>query len=263
MIRQTAISIGALGIVSACGCSVSWQDANKLATYKTPISSEMVGLANSVSIETRAGDVLLESTQAEPRIVGKIHATTQARADATTISTVVNGDTLEISVNWPDGKRKSSEGCDLLVYLPTMTGVSIDTSAGDVFVKDMAGHMDIHSSAGDIEIHDHNGAVTARGSAGDIDFWDVNGVVDVKTSAGQISLHRVGAPATVKTSAGDIYVILNQGSTGTLSASTTVGDVELAGTGFKSSGSVQITPEGPTSRFESSAGDIEVIVESE
>lgn len=263
MIRQTALSIGALGLVAVTGCTSHWQHANKHATYKALIPSETVDAAHSVSIVTRAGDVLLESTDDGPKVVGKVRATTQARADATTVSTAIDGDTLQITVNWPDGKRKNSEGCDLLVYLPTMTGVTIDTSAGDVFVKDMAGLLDISSSAGDIEVHDHDGAVKARGSAGDIDFWDVSGTVDVETSAGQISLHRVGAPATVKSSAGDIYVILNKGSAGTLSASTTAGDVSLIGTGFKSSGTVQISDDGPNSRFETSAGDIEVVIESE
>ena len=263
MIRQATLSIGALALITASGCSASWQSASKLATYTAPLSADTISQAESVSIETKAGDVLLEPAEHGPKVVGKIRARTQERANATTISAVINEGTLEITVNWPEGKRKKSESCDLLVYLPTMTGVSIDTSAGDIFVKEMAGNMDIQSSAGDIEVHDHDGSITARTSAGDIDFWDITGPVDVVSSAGDISLHRVGAPAQAKTSAGDVFVILHADATGTIKASTSAGDVSLAGTHFSAkSGSVVLTDEGPTSWFVTSAGDVEVTVGS-
>ena len=266
MNRRIALSIGALALITASGCSGSWYNADNLATYEASLTPEVVGQAESISIETKTGDVLLEPTAGEPKVVGKIRARTQERADATTISTIINGDILEISVNWPNGKRKNSESCDLLVYVPAMTGIGIDidAAAGNIFVKDMAGPINIQSSAGNIEVRNHNGGITARTSAGNIDFWDVADAVDVKTNAGDISLRRVGAPALAKTSAGDVYVVLHADATGALEASTSAGKVSLLGTKFKSkNGSVSITDDGPTSRFKTIAGDVEVSIESQ
>jgi len=67
----------------------------------------------------------------------------------------------------------------------------------------------------------------------------------------------------VKTSAGDVSAVLNANATGTIEASTSAGDVSLAGTHFSAkSGSVVLTDEGPTSWFVTSAGDVEVTVGS-
>lgn len=262
MIERTTIAACAVGLTFAGGCSSKWHNANERATYAVPITEGSLESVESITIRTRAGDVLLEPTKGEARVVGKVRATTRERADATTISANIVGDTLEISVNWPDGKRKDNEGCDLLVYVPTRNGVTIDTSAGDVFVKGMAGPMHIESSAGNVEVHGHEGDVTVRTSAGDIRFWDIAGTADVKSSAGNVALHGIAAPSQVRTTAGDIYIKFHEDTAATIEAETSVGGIRFDGEVVQGHSATTTIGTGDTntSRIKTSAGDIDVVI---
>lgn len=258
--RTTLTAACAFGLAISGGCSSGWYGAKERATYTLPMAAGTVESVESVVIRTRAGDVLIEPSEGEPKVIGKVRARTRERADATTVSADIVGNTLEISVNWPEGKRKDNEGCDLLVYVPTMYGVTIDTTAGDIFVKGMAGPLTIDSSAGDIEVHGHDGNVAVHTTAGDIRFWDITGTADVKSTAGDIKIHGVAAPSYVRTSAGDVYIRFHEGTSATVEASTSAGDISFNGDeirGNQGTGTIGGGSE-TTSRVRTSAGDISV-----
>ncbi|RNC80672.1 MAG: hypothetical protein ED559_02375 [Phycisphaera sp.] len=258
--RTTLTAACALGLVVTGGCSWGWYGAKERATYTLPVAAGTIDSVESVVIRTRAGDVLLEPAEGEPKVIGKVRARTRERADATKVSADIVGDTLEITVNWPGGKRKDSEGCDLLVYVPAMNGVTIDTTAGDIFVKGMAGPLTIDSSAGDIEVHGHDGDVAVHTTAGDIRFWDITGTADVRSTAGDIALHGVAAPSYVRTTAGDVYIKFHEGTSATVEASTSAGDISFNGIEIRGNQGTGTIGDGAetTSRVRTSAGDISV-----
>lgn len=253
------VSMGALP-----GCTSEWNYANERATFELPLDASLVDGASSITIHTVAGDVLLERAEGEPRVVGKVRATTRERADTTAVHASRHENDLQISVHWPGDERENSEGCDLLVYVPVMDGVDIDTSSGDVFVKAMKGPLTIRSSSGDVEIRDHEGTILVRSSSGDIEAWDVSGTADVEASSGDIGLHGVSAPSRVKTSSGDIYVKFHKGVSTMIDAETSSGDIHVEGREYELDEVTHtIGAGGETSTLRTSSGDIDVVLSGE
>lgn len=255
----TLLSMGALP-----GCTSEWNYANERATFELPLDASLVDGASSITIHTVAGDVLLERAEGEPRVVGKIRATTRERADTTAVHASRHENDLQISVHWPGGERENSEGCDLLVYVPVMEGVDIDTSSGDVFVKAMTGPLTIRTSSGDVEIRDHDGSLLVRSSSGDVEAWDVTGTADVEASSGDVSLHRVSAPSRAVTSSGDVYVKFHKGVSTMIDAETSSGDIHVQGREYERDEVTHaIGTGGEKSVLRTSSGDIVVVLSGE
>ncbi len=262
MLKQAGIVAGLTGLAMSAGCSYNWGSARFTSRELVTLNETQVAGARSVLIQTAAGDVILEETSGPSTIEAHIRAQTQERADETTVAGALGDDgRLEISVVWPDGKRRENEGCDLHVRVPQMNGVRIRSNAGDIEVSGMMGEMLIETSAGDVDVNRHGGKVTVITSAGDIEIRDVSGAVSAKTSAGDIDLVRVSTPVTARTSAGDIHASMIGPYTGTIVADTSVGGLHVLGKQYKQKHLTLSMGEGPQiSRFESSVGDVRVTV---
>ena len=261
------IALGSACVAMMTGCSTGWVNANETADLTVMIGQPEVARAASLHVETEAGDVTIKPAEGNPRILAHVRAQTRARADATTVHARLEQDSiLSIGVDWPDGKRRHNESCNLTIFVPSMNGVEVWTNAGDLDISGMAGLLDLHTSAGDVEIASHQGEVRLRTSAGDVALRDISGPISIETSAGDIRLIRVDGPVEASTSAGDVYAELNAGYTGQIRASTTAGDINLNGSTFRGRhGQVAVgsNDSGVTSTFETTAGDVEVKVRSE
>jgi len=248
------------------GCSTGWINANETADLTVLIGADEVQQTSSLHVETEAGDVTIKPAEGEPHILAHIRAQSRERADATAVHARLDqGSILSVGVDWPNGKRRQNESCDLTIFVPTMDGVEVWTSAGDLDISEMGGLLDLHTSAGDVNVRKHTGEVRLRTSAGDVSLDDISGPISVATSAGDIRLIRVAGPVEASTSAGDVYAELNAGYVGQIRAATTAGDISLNGSQFRGRhGEVRIGADeaGPTSTFKTTAGDVDVLVRS-
>lgn len=265
MFTRAGVVVALSGLAFASGCVGSWHEARYTATERVSLGESELGGATRAVIETRAGDVSLVRAEGEAGVEAFVRAETQERADATRVSSQIDGDgRLVIGVDWPDGKRRSSESCDLRVSLPGMEGVWVRSSAGDVEVTGMGGELFIETSAGDVEVERHEGSVTVVTSAGDIEISDVSGETRARTSAGDIDLVRVSSPVAAATQAGDVHAVVTGPFAGSIEAKTSVGDLRINGTEYESKSATVTMGEGSdTCLFESSVGDVRVTVSAD
>jgi len=261
MRKQATIAAAILGLALSSGCSIGWESSNASILSVSMSEVETSG-AESVLVQTEAGDIELIATDGPAMIEAHVYAVTEERADATKINARVTDEgRLEISIDWPGGERRQSESCDIVARIPRMHGVWIRTGAGEIDVKGMAGEMLIETGAGDVEVAGHAGKVTAITSAGDIEIRDASGPISAKTSAGDIDLVRVNAPITARTSAGDIHASMIGPYTGTIVADTSVGDLRVLGKEYRQKHVTLSLGDGPEiCTFESSVGDVLVKV---
>ncbi|MCA9272214.1 MAG: DUF4097 family beta strand repeat protein [Phycisphaerales bacterium] len=216
------------------------------------------GQAESVLVQTEAGDVELIATDGPATVEAHVYAQTEERADATRIRAVVSNEgRLEISIDWPGGERRDSESCDIVARLPRMDGVWVRTGAGEIEVEGMAGEMLVETGAGDIDVDRHDGKVTAVTAAGDIEIEDTTGPISATTRAGDVDLERVRGTIDARTSAGDIHAMIVGPYSGTIVAKTAVGDLRVMGREYHEKHATVALGDGPEiSTFESSVGDV-------
>ena len=261
MRKQAILSAAIVGLALSSGCSFGWRSSNASILSVSMSEIETSG-AESVLVQTEAGDIELIATEGPAVIEAPVYAQTEERADATRINAKISDEgRLEISIDWPGGKRRQNESCDIVARIPKMQGVWIRTGAGDTEVEGMAGDMMIETGAGDVEVERHEGRVTAITSAGDIEIREATGPISAKTSAGDIDLVRVGAPITARTSAGDIHASMIGPYTGTIVADTSVGDLRVLGKEYTQKHVTLSLGDGPEiCTFQCSVGDVMVKV---
>lgn len=186
-----------------------------------------VEVANG-SIEVRAGGDAVS-------IEAKVRAITQERLDATRVVAARQADgTLSIRIDWPDGGRKSNEGCSLAIVVPDAGAVGLVTSNGALTLEGAGTHAVLRTSNGAIKVAGVSGKVEARTSNGRVEVSDVPGGVYAESSNGRIELSRVGGPVTATTSNGAVSVRLNHESAGPVAVHTSNGSVRVeVGAGFR------------------------------
>ncbi|MEM9662966.1 MAG: DUF4097 family beta strand repeat-containing protein, partial [Planctomycetota bacterium] len=231
----SALVLGGCVLVVAKDSGTTSVIAGEQFVHSWSIELDDADLAShpSLGVINPSGDVTVVRTDGAPRIRIDTYSRDRDRARGMTITPRVMSDaTLAIEPHWPGGIR-TNESCDIAVYVPVRTGVSIEVGAGEVEVSGMAGRLTVDTGAGDIEITSHDGTATLTTNAGDIEATGVAGATDAKTNAGDIELRRVGWPINAESHAGDIEVTLWHGFAGTLRGETRAGSIDLPGSGSR------------------------------
>ncbi|MEL6497064.1 MAG: DUF4097 family beta strand repeat-containing protein [Planctomycetota bacterium] len=248
----SALVLGGCVLVVAKDSGTTSVIAGEQFVHSWSIELDDADLAShpSLGVINPSGDVTVVRTDGAPRIRIDTYSRDRDRARGMTITPRVMSDaTLAIEPHWPGGIR-TNESCDIAVYVPVRTGVSIEVGAGEVEVSGMAGQLTVDTGAGDIEITSHDGTATLTTNAGDIEATGVAGATDAKTNAG------------------DIEVTLWHGFAGTLRGETRAGSIDLPGSGSRTTANgVQTATHrigdpdvAHTAVFRTSAGDIDVRV---
>jgi hypothetical protein len=137
---------------------------------------------------------------------------------------------------------------DLVVTAPSNAPVVIQSSSGDVLVRDRQGAVRIESSSGSVDVGQVAGAVDVRASSGGINVNDVQGelrvanssgsiegarllhVRDVSTSSGSIDLSGTFSDsARVQASSGSVNLGLTPDSSVRITANTSSGNISVSG----------------------------------
>lgn len=107
--------------------------------------------------------------------------------------------------------------------------VNLKTSGGDISLLDYKGDADLNTSGGDIEIENSGGNISVSTSGGDIIMKSANGRIDAGTSGGDVTLDYEGNNDGVElhTSGGDIRVYLPSDFKADVYCKTSGGDVDV------------------------------------
>jgi DUF4097 and DUF4098 domain-containing protein YvlB len=150
---------------------------------------------------------------------------------------------MERSRNWIQS--------DFQISLPATFNVDVNTSGGDISVRQLKGTSRLRTSGGDIMLIETGGNVRATTSGGDVTVRDAEGDIDVKTSGGDLELERIKGMLVGTTSGGDIRL---RGASKDVRLRTSGGDVEI----FDTDGMVNASTSGGNLRIENVHGRVEV-----
>lgn len=228
--RRSIVSAGmALAVVSLGGCSLS-----SPASYTTTLTLQVAHIAGkALDIESANGAISVRKAEGSAvQVTAKPRATSQERLDRVKVLASRGGDgTLMLRVDWPDGGRQGSEGCDFDVTLPDADGLTLTSFNGPVEFHGLAGAARVRTSNGTVKSRGHRGPVDVESSNGDIELRDVGGPISAESSNGQISvLMAPNAPGPVKiaSSNGSVTLTLSSAFTGAIRLETSNGSLRVA-----------------------------------
>lgn len=127
---------------------------------------------------------------------------------------------------------------EMVLYVPVHLRSAVETTNGEIRVKDMRGDVDLSTTNGGIEVADSTGTVTASTTNGRVTVQDHLGSVDLSTTNGSVTLDLViptGGHALASTTNGDVVLRIPDDTTATLEASTTNGTIHIDGLQFEGS----------------------------
>jgi len=201
-----------VALVIACCCAlamavgaVAWLTSRYADTGVEPLNlgnlsrerleeSFEVGQAPNLEITNFAGSVTVRSGEGNVvRVVATKKATSEAKLDR-----------IQVRMTEADGRvviktkkllDQGNASVDLEITAPAGSRVSVDTGAGTVVVRDIAGRIDINSGAGSVDVRGAAGPVRVDLGAGQITYEGApSGDCRFQTGAGEIALRLPGSP---------------------------------------------------------------------
>jgi len=133
---------------------------------------------------------------------------------------VVNGwDKAELGVSAPaDQVNVRQEGGDFkirlvghendfAVYVPQDCDLRLQSSIGDVEIKDVVGAVWVNCKHGDVQVDKLSGALAIQTAAGDVDVADCKlEELKVETFTGDVAIKNVEGPVKIDSKSGDVHV---------------------------------------------------------
>ena len=158
--------------------------------------------------------------------------------------------------------RAASSGGD--ISIAGVAGkIRVNTAGGDARLQHVSGDVHAQTAGGDIEVKYLKGPAKLRASGGDIQIEDSNGALELHAGGGGIRVKNDTGPATLNSAGGDIHIA---DSTGTMDLRTGGGDIDMLNDtgevqGLTGGGSVWARLRGNDGiSFRSGGGDIDVLL---
>lgn len=116
-----------------------------------------------------------------------------------------SGDIIRVSFN---PRWSGTVDLDLIITVPNNLIIKVNSSAGDLTIKDnIEGKINLFTSGGDIIVKDVKGDLQIQSSGGDITTGNILGMAAIRTQGGDIKLGNIkSTSASVSTMGGDITV---------------------------------------------------------
>ena len=183
----------------------------------------------NVYVNASGADVKVESWDKQEVYV-KIFANSRAESKMR-FDIYQEGDVVRVIAK-KRGSTFSWFGNNLSVRIEVMTPKNfnphVETSGGDVNVKNLVGDFKLDTSGGDITLINTNGKLKAETSGGDITLNKHKGIMSLSTSGGDIKCEETNGDLHAETSGGNINIDLTDGK---LLAETSGGDIAINYTG--------------------------------
>lgn len=259
---RSALGLVALGALTLpallTGC-----DSLGAPRYSETRAMQIPHIAGSaVGVENANGTVeVLARDRRDVSLEVKIYGSDAERVQFATLHADRMGDqTLRVWVEWPGGKRRSSEGASISINVPDAKNINVRTSNGRIVIEGLSGHASLVSSNGSIRADTHDGSLYAKTSNGSVQAEHVSGEVEMYSSNGKIIITDAFGPIRAETSNASAYVSTMPGNRGPVRVRSSNGRIDLdLGEGFEgvlkcdtSNGKVQISDLGGASLIESS-----------
>jgi hypothetical protein len=259
----------AMAMAGAPGCGWAVNGGSPLQERTADLVPPHV-TGKPVEVQAHNGAVSVRRAAGE---AAAVHATlrmeTVERLSDTTIAADRQGDgTLLIRAIPPAGGWHSGEGCGFEVTVPDASGVTVTGDNGRIEVEGLGGNADLRTSNGAVAVRNHSGPVAAATSNGRIEVFAAHGPVNARTSNGRVSIALADdgtGPFTVQTSNGAIELTLSPAFRGVVNMATSHGSIHapdgngmtLRSTGTRTA-TLTVGDGGRTSDAQTSNGSITV-----
>jgi DUF4097 and DUF4098 domain-containing protein YvlB len=194
----------------------------------------VTGKPVNVATDNGRVEVRADSTASDVHVVALLKAQTTDRLERSKVVATREADgSLNLGVQWADGRPLNSEGCSFNVVVPDALGTDIRTGNGTVRLEGLGGNATIRTSNGRIEATDQGGSVRADTSNGHIIITRPAGAVHARSSNGTIEVLNAPSSVDADSSNGRIAISLTDDSAGPVRADTSNGRIEFTvGRGF-------------------------------
>lgn len=219
--------------MAGCVCNVSTSDPVFKETRELTVEHRP---ASALRIETGNGAIeVRRSEKPDVMIKAVLQSPDQDRLSQASVITDrrANGE-LSVFVKWPEGKRRSNEGCSFEVEIPDVASSFLHTDNGAVRLTGLSGPADVRTHNGAVTVADHKGPVDAETTNGEVRIERVAGKVDARTSNGAVTVRLTddnAGPVQARTSNGIVTLEAGKGFAGEVDMSTSNGLVSHHGTG--------------------------------
>lgn len=231
-IHRPTLAIVAIAALTACFPFGDYEPAK----FRRPVRHEAEwSSASELEIATHNGRIEVVKGPVHRILVeGEIRATTQDRADATMLAfEILSPGLTKVSLRWPEGGRKGSEGCDLKITVPGAAGIRAHSGNGAIEVRESSAPLELESSNGRVAALDCQGAVRIKTSNGAVEVTGAVPRVYAATSNGRIAVRGALGEVDAKTSNGAIEVVLAAENPGPVKLESSNGRIQLHyGAGF-------------------------------
>lgn len=197
-----AATVGAAGVAGCTGTFVH------VDTAETTLEREF-GDADvaRLRVEEATDDVHVERFDGDA-----VRVRTHKRASGGTavsdleLRSTVDGDTLRLTTHTPNVVGFGGGSVDLEIAVPEGTTVErVETTDGDVALREIAGDTAIRSGDGDVSAVDVDGGLDARTSDGSVVVDGASGPVTARAADGDVTVRNPGSVVDVRTADGDVF----------------------------------------------------------
>jgi hypothetical protein len=245
-----ALAVAVAGVSIALGLQPFWEERSEPfdlgALYREPVEQTFeVGEAPTLEITNFAGSVTVRAGESDViRVKATKKASTASRLGQIEVEMAEQGGRVVIRARkLYDGDNVS---VDLEITAPASTRLKVDSGAGTIKVRDLAGQVDARSGAGTIAVNGTSGPVRLSLGAGEITYSGTPaGACTFQTGAGNISLRlpagsnvevdlgtamgavTVGLPVEGRVTVRQVQGVIGDGRQGSITAHTGVGTIFL------------------------------------
>ncbi len=198
------------------------------------IESVHVDLANASIELVGDGETDVLWVEAHFEMLGVSRDAAEKAFEDVTLEIVTTGNKATVVMDTPCDVYAT----DMVLYVPDHLRSAVDTTNGEILVKDMRGDVDLDTTNGGIEITGSTGVVNAHTTNGRVLVEDHLGSVDASTTNGSVTLELVvpgGGHAYGDTTNGDVVLRIPDDTMATFDAATTHGNIHIDGLLFEGS----------------------------
>lgn len=210
--------------VDDLGASVAESDRAKKYERNFPVKD-----GGEVVVEADAGTVTIEPWEKQEVGITVEILGNDSRSEKYIVEFSQEGNTVK--VNGKLGKKKffnwNIGDLEVIytIYTPKTFNATVNTSGGNITVKDLSGRMELNTSGGNVVTESVTGDAILSTSGGDVEAMNITGNVTAETSGGDVRVESVSGNVKANTSGGDVTVT---DADGTVKGGTSGGNVRVS-----------------------------------
>jgi hypothetical protein len=151
---------------------------------------------NAASVHLISGEAHQVTVRTTKAARGLSRAAAQSELNAMAVNATQTGDTITVTVTWPDlgwFPNYTRRSLDITMTVPSATNVSAELNAGDFHIEGITGNLGVQANAGNLELEQvtFTGASSIGGNAGSVDCTcalATGASLDVHLNAGHVAL---------------------------------------------------------------------------